>query len=1046
MSIDVSGKKVVVTGTFSEQRSQLESKLSELGAEVNSGVSSKTNILFAGEKAGSKLAKAQELGIPVYGEAELMELLGGSQAAPAKTEKAEKVTKTAKKVAAKPAKPEATAAEPSRPIPFSNPAKSELTYPAFPTPMPLRGAWRGMDLGYGVFAIAYEEPKIYVVDSRHDFKETSFELPAKQGWAVASVRCIKVVLYEDAPCLVIGYSLKAAGASKSEGAAIGLFRCDGSPIVVHEAQGDDGVDVLAVTPDGKFLVWRAGGRPLAACVTDFVTGQKWQPLEASPYADLVFDNNGVLYEYGVGCSVHEPSSKPTELLWNGIVRLFGVGDGLLGPHFRLKDGELSTMDSSTWAQAVKGEDGDDEFTAYRAVGDGQMACFGPGSTETPHLCFVDLSTNSVLLVHPLPRESFQLFLEDDTLYIVDKSQMVSMPWPSVEKLRAEHGAVKQEPVLPLVGVRKTLPVGDARFPARIRLREEVINVDINHGVIAYPTGDEFYVIEPGQDARKIELAWQSEFFLDRARPAEINGVKVVLHEGRPCLAISSNNDGPPKSDGPAIGIYELNGSCLAIRYDFKEKARKAKKEGAYRYSHMKLIAASLEGDKIAWTEGYTLRIQTVSDFIAGREPETWDEEGLASSVYSAAFALSGELYIRNVHGVSQLNSVTKTQKLRTKADSIHAVDQGVFAEKSLITEAKTYRFDTLAWLAAVGDENGGLTIDSAVGADDILCVGPISRKNPHLCFIRASTGEVLSVEKRPNKQLFDLFLVNGSLHVVDARAIVTTPWPGAEPAASAAPKKVKPSKVDPVISEVADPVLADFNAFKAKLKKAKSPLLKGLEAIEAQFKEGKKLWRFEAPEPKSLAERKALLTAVEARHKGVFLPELRTSILNLYGISDGFSFVLAPESMPDPSGTDEERQEWDDAIVGYQLYSIERFTSPENAQLFRSQDYQEPIEELFASDLKGGAKPDSAKFLYASYLSLDMSEAEVTFNGNSTFYSQSNVVHGVSLRTATFPGGILSPDGDDQWSLNLDEDGELANLSFAELVANEIEEALEDFA
>ncbi len=78
MGLEVSGKKVVVTGSFSEQRSVLESKLSALGAEVNSGVSSKTNILFAGEKAGSKLAKAEKLGIPIYGETELMELLGGS--------------------------------------------------------------------------------------------------------------------------------------------------------------------------------------------------------------------------------------------------------------------------------------------------------------------------------------------------------------------------------------------------------------------------------------------------------------------------------------------------------------------------------------------------------------------------------------------------------------------------------------------------------------------------------------------------------------------------------------------------------------------------------------------------------------------------------------------------------------------------------------------------------------------------------------------------------------------------------------------------------
>lgn len=98
MSIEVKDKNVVVTGTFAEQRAELESKLRALGAEVKSGVSSKTDILFAGEKAGSKLAKAEELGIPIYGEAELMALLGGN--APAKA-MAETVKAEAAKAAPK---------------------------------------------------------------------------------------------------------------------------------------------------------------------------------------------------------------------------------------------------------------------------------------------------------------------------------------------------------------------------------------------------------------------------------------------------------------------------------------------------------------------------------------------------------------------------------------------------------------------------------------------------------------------------------------------------------------------------------------------------------------------------------------------------------------------------------------------------------------------------------------------------------------------------------------------------------------------------------
>jgi DNA ligase (NAD+) len=47
-----------------------------LGAKVAGSVSKKTDLVIAGEAAGSKLAKAQELGIAVIDEAEMMRLLG----------------------------------------------------------------------------------------------------------------------------------------------------------------------------------------------------------------------------------------------------------------------------------------------------------------------------------------------------------------------------------------------------------------------------------------------------------------------------------------------------------------------------------------------------------------------------------------------------------------------------------------------------------------------------------------------------------------------------------------------------------------------------------------------------------------------------------------------------------------------------------------------------------------------------------------------------------------------------------------------------------
>ena len=72
-ALALGGQVAVVTGTLpSLGREQAESLLKELGAKVTSAVSPKTTLLVAGEKAGSKLAKAEALGIPVKDEAWLL--------------------------------------------------------------------------------------------------------------------------------------------------------------------------------------------------------------------------------------------------------------------------------------------------------------------------------------------------------------------------------------------------------------------------------------------------------------------------------------------------------------------------------------------------------------------------------------------------------------------------------------------------------------------------------------------------------------------------------------------------------------------------------------------------------------------------------------------------------------------------------------------------------------------------------------------------------------------------------------------------------------
>lgn len=80
MSLDVRGKTVVLTGTFARlRRAEAESRLVELGAKIGSGVNKGTHVLFAGEKAGSKINAAGKLGVTVLGEAELMAVLAGGE-------------------------------------------------------------------------------------------------------------------------------------------------------------------------------------------------------------------------------------------------------------------------------------------------------------------------------------------------------------------------------------------------------------------------------------------------------------------------------------------------------------------------------------------------------------------------------------------------------------------------------------------------------------------------------------------------------------------------------------------------------------------------------------------------------------------------------------------------------------------------------------------------------------------------------------------------------------------------------------------------------
>ncbi len=72
----ISGKTFVFTGTLPTlERTAGEEMVRSLGGNVSSSVSKKTDFVVAGESAGSKLAKAEELGVPVISEEEFLKML-----------------------------------------------------------------------------------------------------------------------------------------------------------------------------------------------------------------------------------------------------------------------------------------------------------------------------------------------------------------------------------------------------------------------------------------------------------------------------------------------------------------------------------------------------------------------------------------------------------------------------------------------------------------------------------------------------------------------------------------------------------------------------------------------------------------------------------------------------------------------------------------------------------------------------------------------------------------------------------------------------------
>jgi DNA ligase (NAD+) len=74
----LSGKSIVLTGTLSFPRSDAKQRIEAAGGKVVSTVSSKTDFLLAGARAGSKRDKAESLGVAILDEEAFETLLSGA--------------------------------------------------------------------------------------------------------------------------------------------------------------------------------------------------------------------------------------------------------------------------------------------------------------------------------------------------------------------------------------------------------------------------------------------------------------------------------------------------------------------------------------------------------------------------------------------------------------------------------------------------------------------------------------------------------------------------------------------------------------------------------------------------------------------------------------------------------------------------------------------------------------------------------------------------------------------------------------------------------
>ena len=71
----ITGKTFVITGTLSKDRNEIKELLESFGGNVSGSVSKKTDVVIKGDNPGSKYDKAVSLGITIWGESELNDVI-----------------------------------------------------------------------------------------------------------------------------------------------------------------------------------------------------------------------------------------------------------------------------------------------------------------------------------------------------------------------------------------------------------------------------------------------------------------------------------------------------------------------------------------------------------------------------------------------------------------------------------------------------------------------------------------------------------------------------------------------------------------------------------------------------------------------------------------------------------------------------------------------------------------------------------------------------------------------------------------------------------